>query len=79
MDYLLDTNIVLAYVRQDKIIKQIDKKYNPLGKNNASIISAVTVGEINSILCNAPSAFACSVSMSNGLSCFLIPSIKIYG
>jgi len=49
MDYLLDTNIVLAYTRQDKTMKQIDAKYDPIGGNNASIISAVTVGEINSI------------------------------
>ncbi|MEM1320783.1 MAG: PIN domain-containing protein [Bacteroidota bacterium] len=49
MDYLLDTNIVLAYIRQDKRVQLVDERYDPLSESNAAIISIVTVGEIKSI------------------------------
>lgn len=49
MDYLLDTNIILTYIRQSKYTKLIDRVYNPLGKENTSIISVVSVGEIKSL------------------------------
>jgi len=49
MDYLLDTNIILHYVRASKFSEQIDEKYNPLGRENSAIISIVSVGEIKSL------------------------------
>lgn len=49
MNYLLDTNIILAYVRQAEIMKEIDRLYDPLGKGRIPAISVVSVGEIKSI------------------------------
>ncbi len=49
MDYLLDTNIILTYVRESKYTELIDHTYNPLGKENTAIISIVSVGEIKSL------------------------------
>ena len=49
MNYLLDTNIVLAYVRQANIIHEIDRLYDPLNEERTPAISVVSVGEIKSI------------------------------
>jgi len=49
MDYLLDTNIILNYIRKDSYSSQIDEKYSPLSIENSPIISVVTRGEILSI------------------------------
>jgi len=49
MDYLLDTNIILTYIRQSKYTELIDSVYNPLGKENTAIISVVSVGEVKSL------------------------------
>jgi len=49
MDYLLDTNIILTYIRQSKYTELIDRVYNPLGKENTAIISIVSVGEVKSL------------------------------
>lgn len=49
MDYLLDTNIVLTYLRNGEASKLLDVKFNPLGKGNRSFISVVTVGELKSL------------------------------
>ena len=42
MDYILDTNILLAYIRKTKLSSQIDNKYAPLSIKNSPIISVVT-------------------------------------
>ena len=49
MTYLLDTNILLIYLRDNPIRHLIDEKYDPLGINNIPVISVVTVGEIRSV------------------------------
>lgn len=49
MKYLLDTNIILAYLRDSNIRKSIDEKFNPFQINNIPVISVVSVGEIRSI------------------------------
>lgn len=49
MNYLLDTNILLIYLRDKEKRKLIEKLYNPLGKDSNPIISVVSVGEIRSI------------------------------
>jgi len=50
MDYILDTNILVTYLRNNnKFSTQIDEKYSPLSGKNTSIISVVSVGEIKSI------------------------------
>lgn len=47
--YLIDTNILLLYIRQDSRIGAIDRLYNPLAASATSIISVVTEGELRSI------------------------------
>lgn len=49
MNYILDTNIILIYLRDKETRKTIEEKYDPFGINNNPIISVVTVGEIKSI------------------------------
>jgi tRNA(fMet)-specific endonuclease VapC len=50
MIYLLDTTILLAYLRAQNLIQDfVDKKYAPLDTANRAIISVVTVGEIRAI------------------------------
>ena len=49
MNYLLDTNIILIYLRDKESRHKIEKKYDPFGLSNNPIISVVTVGEIKSI------------------------------
>jgi len=49
MDYLLDTNIILIYLRGKAERTIIENQYDPFGAQNNPIISVVTVGEIKSI------------------------------
>jgi tRNA(fMet)-specific endonuclease VapC len=50
MRYVLDTNILIHYLRQSDVAKRIDKQYNPLDSTrHEPIISVVTVGEIRAI------------------------------
>jgi tRNA(fMet)-specific endonuclease VapC len=51
MRYLLDTNILLAYLRRNEATKtHIDQMYNPFDATNYPIISAVSLGELESIV-----------------------------
>ncbi len=50
MIYLLDTNILIAYLRKPNLTQDfVDKNYSPLDFPNEAIISVVAVGEIKSI------------------------------
>lgn len=49
MNYLLDTNILLIYLKEEKTKLLIEEEYDPMGRDNNPMISAVTVGEIQSI------------------------------
>jgi len=49
MNYVLDTNILLYYLRDSKTKEYIERLYDPLSSANNPIISIVTVGEIRSI------------------------------
>ncbi len=49
MIYLLDTNILLVYLRQNKLAESIDKQFQPLVFPNTPIISVVSLGELKSI------------------------------
>lgn len=52
MKYLLDTNILLAYLRHnDKTKIYIDQLYNPLGDNNYPIIRLLVSENWNPLLC----------------------------
>ncbi len=47
--YLLDTNILMLYVRNDSRYKYIDSNYNPISGESTSVISVVTEGELKAI------------------------------
>ena len=49
MNYLLDTNIILIYLRDKESRETIENQYNIFGIDNNPIISVVSVGEIKSI------------------------------
>lgn len=49
MVYLLDTNIVILYLRSHAISRKIDEMYNPLGQENTALISVVSVGELRAL------------------------------
>lgn len=49
MNYLLDTNILLIYLRDKKTREFIENEYDPFGQANTPIISVVSIGEIKSI------------------------------
>ena len=46
MDYILDTNIVLNFVRNSATFQALNEKYHFFAENNYSFISIVTAGEI---------------------------------
>lgn len=50
MDYLVDTNLLLIYSRDNEISKKIEEKYNLFNKNNRLAISVVTLGEIDALI-----------------------------
>lgn len=41
MNYLLDTNIVIYHLRDDRHRKKLDLEFDPFGENNTAIISIV--------------------------------------
>jgi tRNA(fMet)-specific endonuclease VapC len=49
MTYLLDTNIILAYLKKSALSRFLDETYALLQPNSKPFISAVTVGELWSI------------------------------
>lgn len=49
MNYLLDTNILLIYLRNSQVSTKIENDYNFFNSQNNLAISVVTVGEIKSI------------------------------
>ncbi len=49
MKYLLDTNILLIYLRDQKTKDYIDQTYQPFDLPNIPLISVVSKGELRSI------------------------------
>ena len=50
MRYILDTNILLHYLRESDLSLLIDQRYNPLDSNiHEAILCVVSVGEIRAI------------------------------
>jgi tRNA(fMet)-specific endonuclease VapC len=49
MNYVLDTNILLGYLRGETFIKEFFEKFSVNEVNNSLIISAVSVGELLSL------------------------------
>lgn len=49
MDFVLDTNILVHFVRSDAHIRQLDEQFSLFAPGNAAFISLVSVGEIRSL------------------------------
>lgn len=49
MDFVLDTNILVHFVRNDAHIRQIGQQFAPFSPENTAFISIVSVGEIRSL------------------------------
>jgi tRNA(fMet)-specific endonuclease VapC len=49
MTYLLDTNILVIYIKGGLLRNFIETKFDPMGKGNYPLASVVTVGEIKAI------------------------------
>lgn len=50
MDYLLDTNIIIIYSRDNVIASEIEKRYGLFNGENNLYISVVTLGELDSFI-----------------------------
>lgn len=49
MDYVLDTNILVHFVRSNEHILHLDKQFSLFAEGNAAFVSIVSVGEIRSL------------------------------
>lgn len=49
MNYVLDTNIILFYLKDGPTKEFIEENYGPFSSDNTSIISIVTVAEVKAI------------------------------
>ncbi len=49
MIYLFDSNIILHYVRQSAVMRQIEEVFDPFGAGNESWLCVVSKGELRSI------------------------------
>ena len=49
MDYLLDTNIALIYLRQSGLKEELDRRLSLFSPENTLLISVVSIGEAKSI------------------------------
>ncbi len=49
MDFVLDTNILVHFVRSDAHIRQVEQQFPLFAPENATFISIVSVGEIRSL------------------------------
>lgn len=48
MRYILDTNVLVSYLRADKLYQHIENQYKPFALPNQSFLNIVSVGEITS-------------------------------
>lgn len=49
MNYLLDTNILLAFLRKSPVAKYVNEQYQVFDGHNSVCLSAVSLGEIGSL------------------------------
>lgn len=49
MNYLLDSNIALMYLRNADIVEEIDARFAPFSPNNMALLSVVSLAELYSI------------------------------
>jgi tRNA(fMet)-specific endonuclease VapC len=75
--YLVDTNILLLYLRQDTRVVAIDALYSPLAASTTSIISVVTEGEIRSIALQRDWGTSKMMALETMVKKFLIADIHV--
>lgn len=49
MNFLLDTNILVHYIRKSELLSDFEKKYQPFDNQNVALISIVTEAEMKSL------------------------------
>ena len=49
MNYLLDTNIIVAYVRDTEVTRKLETSLNLLNGTHNLVVSVVSLGEIRAI------------------------------
>jgi predicted nucleic acid-binding protein len=77
MRYVLDTGVLLVYLREKQIAGFIDAKYQPLNSPNIPIISVVTLGELNSIAIQNKWSLSRISKMDEFVKQFLIADINV--
>ena len=77
MDYLLDTNILVVYSRANRISHLLEDDLGLLTGSNNLIISAVTVGEINSIAIRNNWGIKRIARLETLLDSFLVANINV--
>lgn len=77
MIYLLDTNILLLYLRDKNRSVYLDQTYQPLQSPNIPFISVVSVGEIRSLALQNSWGEEKQQKLSQFLKQFIIADIKV--
>jgi predicted nucleic acid-binding protein len=75
MNYLLDTNILLTYIRDNEIARRLEGNLNLLSAKHNLILSVVSIGELRSIAIQANWGVRKFRQMERILSDFLIADI----
>ena len=77
MIYLFDTNILVHYIRGSHVMDTVEQQYDPLGPDNESWLSAVSLGEIRAIAMKNKWGEKRTSRLDAFLSRFLISDINI--
>ena len=77
MNYLLDTNIIVTYVRDTEVTRRLEDQLNLLNGEHNLIISVVSLGEIRSIAKQHNWGNKKIATLENIISDFLIADINV--
>ncbi|WP_353887438.1 PIN domain-containing protein [uncultured Spirosoma sp.] len=77
MRYVLDTNIVIAYLRKHPLAQFIDDTYDVLSSQNDTFISVVTVGELRSLALQNNWGTQRTTLLNDYLNRFLVTDINV--
>jgi tRNA(fMet)-specific endonuclease VapC len=77
MTYLFDTNILLHFVRETTLSKEIESTFNPFGSENAPVLSVVSIGEIKSIALRKHWGANKMLKLNQLMSLFIITDINV--
>ena len=77
MNYLLDTNVLVAFIRGGSFREHIENRYDPFGEQNTAIISVVTVGEIESFALRNGWGIRKLTNLSELLSSLIVTDINV--